>query len=261
MVCVLWDYGRRGFHKHAFQSLRKVGSVETGSRAMVCVFPQVVPGVQTVVGSPGSSSLADSRSFLSGRFAFFRRSDPGPTFAGGAAGVLVHSADGDPLHIAAPRRAGNHVEGSESDRFVVVLVEFSVGRNHDQPRPGRFAYFTQQVLVSSVKQALFAKDEERTGFMQQAEGLLNTRATNRFHRPVAHRRGHDIAVFAGTDHQNTGWCCRIRLPPGNPGLTSRPGRSQPRRCMMFDRAVIRTVKRGEGLSLSGQRRSADRKLT
>jgi len=211
---------------------------------MVCVFPQVVPGVSTLVGSPGSSSLADSRSFLGGRFAFLRRSDPGTTFAGGATGVFVHGADGDPLHVAAPRRAGNHVEGSEGDRFVVVLVEFSVGRNHDQPRPARFAYLTQQVFVSSVGQALFTENEEWAGFWQRAECLLNTRATNGFHRPVAHGGGHDIAVFAGADNQNAGWCCRIRLPPGIPGLSSRPGALSAATVHDVDRAVIKTVKTG-----------------
>ena len=211
---------------------------------MVCVFPQVVAGVSTFVGSPGSSSLADSRSFLGGRFAVLRRSYPGTTFAGGATGVFVHGTDGDPLHVATPRRAGNHVEGSESDRFVVVLVEFSVGRNHDQPRPARFAYFTQQVLVSSVGQALFTENEEWAGFGQHAERILNTRATNRLHRPVAHGGSHDIAVFAGADHQNAGWCCRIRLPPGSPGLSSRPGAFSAATVHDVDRAVIKTVMTG-----------------
>jgi hypothetical protein len=54
---------------------------------------------------------------------------------------------------------------------------------------------------------------------------LHAGATDRIHRPVTHRGGHDIAILAGTDHQNTAWCRRNCLPPEYPGRYRDRGRS------------------------------------
>ena len=85
--------------------------------------------------------------------------EPSAPPASRAPQFILHSADGDPLHVATPARAGDHIERTQRERLVVVRIQFRIGRNNDDAYPRSFAYVLKKLAVRAIRKLFLAEDE------------------------------------------------------------------------------------------------------